>query len=138
MEISGDVYVMYYEPGAQSIDTLKNMFDRVKEAVSPKPVIALPNGVSLTGMSKKEFLNVVAQILDGDVNDLAKLSSAPSEEDTAEWKTWGGWCGNHDQRIEGTTCTKCGYEHPTVYGSLKRLSPYCPRCGRKMIGVIEY
>lgn len=61
-----------------------------------------------------------------------------SMEEEAKWKTWGGWAGNHDQRIEGATCTKCGYEHPTVYGSLKRLGTHCPGCGRKMTGVVEY
>lgn len=135
--VKGDIYIMYYEPGAQSLDALKSMFDEIKQTVSPKPVIALPNNISLKGMTRKEFINILTQALSGDMEDLTKPVAAPME-DEAEWKTWGGWSGNHDQRIEGATCTKCGYEHPTVYRTLKALSPYCPRCGRKIIRVIEF
>lgn len=53
-------------------------------------------------------------------------------EEVAHWEVWGGWAGNHDQRIEDAKCSNCGYEHHTVYGSLSKLSPHCPKCGRKM------
>jgi hypothetical protein len=60
----------------------------------------------------------------------------------AKWEFWDGWIGNHDQRIEDATCSKCGYKHPAVrrtYGSnetaqdvLNKLSNYCGGCGSKM------
>lgn len=50
----------------------------------------------------------------------------------AYWKVWGGWRGNHDQRIEGSLCSNCGCEHPTVKGSLDLLLPQCPKCGSIM------
>ena len=31
-----------------------------------------------------------------------------------EWIYWDGLRGNHDQRIEDATCSKCGYIHHTV------------------------
>lgn len=56
------------------------------------------------------------------------LPSTVANEEQACWKLWGGWSGNHDQRIEGAECSNCGYVHPTVYGSLKKLAPNCPGC----------
>jgi len=50
----------------------------------------------------------------------------------AYWKVWEGWMGNHDRRIEDATCSKCGYRHKTVYGSLSKLSTECPACKSKM------
>lgn len=50
----------------------------------------------------------------------------------AKWIYWDGWSGNHDQRIEDATCSKCGWVHPTVKGSPEKLSDYCAGCGRKM------
>ena len=52
---------------------------------------------------------------------------------TARWDYWDGWCGNHDQRIEDATCSKCGYKHPTVRGTPELLADYCPSCHSKMI-----
>ena len=54
------------------------------------------------------------------------------EKEKATWLYWIGWQGNHDQRIEDAICSRCGYEHETVYQSLDNLSEYCPRCGRIM------
>lgn len=53
------------------------------------------------------------------------------------WKTWEGWRGNHDQRIEEATCSKCGYVHPTVKGSLSKLGTVCPSC-KSIITEVEY
>lgn len=50
----------------------------------------------------------------------------------AHWKIWPGWEGNHDKRIEGATCSSCGYVHPTVRGSTDKLSDYCESCGSCM------
>ena len=55
------------------------------------------------------------------------------ESPRAAWLVWGGWKGNHDRRIEGAKCLKCGYIHPTVYNSLENLSKYCPSCGDQML-----
>lgn len=55
---------------------------------------------------------------------------------TANWIIWSGWSGNHDQRIDDAKCSGCGYVHPTVYGSVKKLSAICPGCKSKM-GVVE-
>jgi len=53
-------------------------------------------------------------------------------KENAIWLVWAGWKGNHDQSIEGAKCSKCGYKHPTVYGSLEKLGKFCPNCGSKM------
>lgn len=52
----------------------------------------------------------------------------------AYWKVWSGWVGNHDNRIEGATCSNCGNVHPTICHahSVNELSPYCAKCGRVM------
>lgn len=54
----------------------------------------------------------------------------------ANWLIWGEWKGNHDQRIEYATCSKCGYVHPTVFKSVDNLAKYCPSCKREM-SVVE-
>lgn len=54
------------------------------------------------------------------------------EQKQATWNYWKGRCGNHDKRIEDATCSNCGYKHPTVKGSPKLLSDYCPCCKSKM------
>lgn len=61
------------------------------------------------------------------------------------WVYWGGWCGNHDMRIEDAVCSECGYKHPTVRfeqgdprgaeayeAVLNKLSDECPKCGALM------
>lgn len=50
----------------------------------------------------------------------------------AKWIYWDGWKGNHDQRIDNATCSKCNYIHPTVKSSPDNLFDYCPKCGSKM------
>jgi predicted Zn-ribbon and HTH transcriptional regulator len=64
-------------------------------------------------------------------NEKANTTEQVNEK-TAHWIVWGGWRGNHDQRIEDAKCSNCGFEHPTVYGSLKLLNSHCPRCNSKM------
>lgn len=61
------------------------------------------------------------------------------------WIYWGGWCGNHDMRIEDAACSECGYKHPTVRWEqgdprgeaayeavLNKLKNECPKCGAAM------
>ena len=48
------------------------------------------------------------------------------------WAGWAGWTGNHDRRIDGAECSNCGQKHPVVFGSLDKLSNYCPNCGSTM------
>ena len=61
------------------------------------------------------------------------------------WVYWGGWCGNHDMRIEDAVCSECGYKHPTVRWEegdprgkegheavLNKLKDECPKCGATM------
>lgn len=64
----------------------------------------------------------------------------------ARWVYWGGWCSNHDMRIDDAICSGCGYKHPTVrwergddiykrdayYTVLNKLSDKCPNCGAIM------
>jgi len=71
-----------------------------------------------------------------DITDQAqnKLKAAEKSE-RANWIVWAGWKGNHNQRIDNAKCSKCGLIHPTVKGSLSKLSPICPNCGSTM-GVI--
>lgn len=132
--INGDIYVMYYEPGAQSIEALKAMYDEAKKAVAPKPIIALPTNVSLKGISKQELLDIIAKALCEGKEDILE---SVLKDDEAKWEIWGGWVGNCNKRIDDATCSKCGYHHATVYGDPKHLSLYCAGCGRKMIGVVE-
>jgi len=56
----------------------------------------------------------------------------PVADKTADWLVWAGWRGNHDCRIEGTKCSNCGFEHPTVYGSTDKLYAACPNCNSVM------
>jgi hypothetical protein len=68
-----------------------------------------------------------------DIDSTVAEQTEQTEEYGAEWKYWAGWCGNHDKRIEDATCSKCGYEHPTIrYGSPDLLQDYCPSCKSKM------
>ena len=60
------------------------------------------------------------------------FSVSVEHKQTAHWLVWSGWSGNCDKRIEDAKCSTCGYEHPTVYGSLDKLSKCCPGCGRTM------
>ena len=53
-------------------------------------------------------------------------------EKEASWKIWSGWDTNHDLRIEGATCSNCGYKHSTVYKSTNNLNKICPQCKSKM------
>lgn len=64
--------------------------------------------------------------------DFVDIPTVPAEEKQGEWVYWGGWCGNHDKRIEDATCSNCGYRHPTVKGSPELLGDYCPCCKSKM------
>jgi len=50
----------------------------------------------------------------------------------AYWLVWGGWSGNHDQRIDNARCSNCGYIHETVKGSLAKLSKFCGGCSSEM------
>lgn len=62
--------------------------------------------------------------------------------DCGKWEFWEGSIGNHDMRIEGATCSECGYVHPTVrrtFGSresfedvVEKLEVVCPRCNASM------
>lgn len=50
----------------------------------------------------------------------------------AKWEYWAGWRSNHDHRIEGATCSLCGYEHPHTVYSPKSLPDTCPACNSVM------
>jgi len=65
-------------------------------------------------------------------HDERGFSISVDSKKTAHWLVWTGWSGNCDKRIENAKCSKCDYTHPTVYGSLAKLSNYCPGCGREM------
>lgn len=68
-----------------------------------------------------------------DIDSTMVEQTEQTEEYDAEWKYWDGWCGNHDKRIDDATCSKCGYEHPTIrFGSPDLLQDYCPSCKSKM------
>lgn len=64
--------------------------------------------------------------------DMFNLINKEPVETTCDWIVWSGWAGNHDARIEGATCSRCGYKHPTVYQSTSLLSKKCPGCGATM------
>lgn len=81
---------------------------------------------------------VTCEEYDGTIKDYdAIVAKIAAKLGMAKWRVWGGWSGNHYQRIEGAVCTICGHEHPTVYGSLSKLSKYCPNCGSKIMEVEE-
>lgn len=62
------------------------------------------------------------------------ISEKVESSDEAYWEVWAGWVGNHDRRIDGATCSNCGFKHPTVYEreALSQLYKTCPQCGKKM------
>lgn len=93
-------------------------------------------------ITKEAFDEVVKNSYNNGYEDGLKQSSIEvdklkesSLEKKANWKMWGGWKGNHDQRIENATCSNCGYKHPTVKVSLSLLNKYCPNCQCTMVNV---
>lgn len=78
---------------------------------------------------------VVCDTLDTAAHIVIRLHEDDIEQKPqAYWEYWGGWRGNHDKRIEGATCTNCGFKHPTVRGgnALDQLYKVCPGCGLRM------
>lgn len=91
--------------------------------------------IDITRKWRLKYSNVDAPIIDYVdvvVNDYGMVSLVKPQKNKARWQYWEGWMINHDKRIDGATCSKCGYEHPTVKGTPKLLSDYCAGCGSKM------
>mgnify|MGYP001510120349 FL=1 len=64
-----DIYVLYYTPGAESVEELTFMYNEAKKAVAPRPIIALPTSLSLKEISKQELLNIISKTLCKDKAD---------------------------------------------------------------------
>lgn len=64
-----DIYVLYYTPGAESVEELTFMYNEAKKAVAPRPIIALPTSLSLKEKSKQELLNIISKTLCKDKAD---------------------------------------------------------------------
>lgn len=91
---------------------------------------------------KEEYANATKE------RDELRLRVAELEDKLKKhghWIYWGGWCGNHDMRIDDAVCSECGYKHPTVRWELgdprgeagckvvlKKLKDECPKCGAVM------
>lgn len=69
-----DIYVLYYTPGAKSVEELTFMY-----AVAPRPIIALPTSLSLKEISKQELLNIISKTLCKDTEDILKSAQAENE-----------------------------------------------------------
>lgn len=82
--------------------------------------------------SELEMIHTNSNVLLHHIEQCILALKDGQSSDTTSWIYWSGWSGNHDKRIEDAKCLKCGYIHPTVYGSLDNLSKYCPGCGRKI------
>lgn len=102
------------------------------------------SNIEITGNEKGIRIRVPKECISPDALDLIEdffLSDSDEKVmDTdastkAHWFYWGGLVGNHDGRIEGATCTKCGFKHPTVIGknAADNLYKFCPECGSKMV-----
>ena len=73
-----------------------------------------------------------------------EIMAAPGTK-RGHWIYWGGWCGNHDKRIDDAVCSECGYEHRTVRyekGDYHNFVPFkladkCPGCGAVMDKVMR-
>lgn len=61
--------VLYYTPGAESVEELTFMYNEAKKAVAPRPIIALPTSLSLKEISKQELLNIISKTLCKDKAD---------------------------------------------------------------------
>lgn len=85
-------------------------------------------------MKLEEFKSIM-HLLPKDIDIHINPSDNPTGVLTAKWRLWGGWKSNHDQRIEGATCTNCRWEHPTVHQSLDNLGKFCSQCGAAIIDV---
>ena len=87
------------------------------------------------------YLNAVNEMIDIFPKEKINDDTPTEVVNHGDWVFWGGWCGNHDRRIEDATCSECGYKHPTVRWEkgdvnnesvLNKLAHKCPRCGAKM------
>lgn len=89
-----------------------------------KEVISNFYGVPIEKVTAPKHLQIRVSIGEEAIEDQSK----------AYWEVWAGWVGNHDRRIDGATCSNCGFKHPTVYGreALSQLYKTCPQCGKKM------
>lgn len=74
-----DIYVLYYTPGAESVEELMFMYNEAKKAVAPRPIIALPTSLSLKEISKQELLNIISKTLCKDKEDILKSAQAKNE-----------------------------------------------------------
>ena len=74
-----DIYVLYYTPGAESVEELTFMYNEAKKAVAPRPIIALPTSLSLKEISKQELLNIISKTLCKDKEDILKSAQAENE-----------------------------------------------------------
>lgn len=78
------------------------------------------------------LINLPKTMLLNSNHDECGFSVTGKYKQKGKWLFWPGWVGCCDKRIENAKCSTCGYKHPTVYGSLDKLSKYCPGCGREM------
>ena len=77
-----------------------------------------------------EIMNSALEEYDNSI--LSCIEKTEELQDCADWLIWAGWMGNHDRRIDDAKCSKCGYIHHTVFGSVEKLSKHCLSCRSNM------
>ena len=80
---------------------------------------------------------IIYEVKDKSITNTDTLDNKLITSTKAEWITWAGWIGNHDERIEDSKCSLCGYIHPKVFKSTTNLSQICLSC-KSIMSVREF
>lgn len=64
MSTIGEVFVFYYDFELFNVEQVHEAFKNISKQVAPTPVIALPKGLALEGMSKNECRDLLLDMME--------------------------------------------------------------------------
>ena len=64
MNTIGEVFVFYYDFELFNVEQAHEAFENICKQVAPTPVIALPKGLALEGMSKTECRDLLLDMME--------------------------------------------------------------------------
>ena len=64
MNTIGEVFVFYYDFELSNVEQAHEAFENICKQVAPTPVIALPKGLALEGMSKNECRDLLLDMME--------------------------------------------------------------------------